>query len=84
MIKRLTQLMSRMGTIIVSNHNYHHGPFTTVELEDSKGNKAWGMSRKSIHDEDRPDLGITIARGRAEEALRLKLMHRPFQHPYMG
>ena len=84
MIKRLEALMNRMYTTIVSNHNYVHGPFTTVELEDSRGNKSWGMSRKSIHDEDRPDLGISIARGRAEEALRLKLMHKPFQHPYMG
>ena len=55
--------------------------YTIVEMKDSKEHTAWGLSRLSGLDNDSPETGLSIARGRAEKALLKKLNHEKIQHP---
>jgi hypothetical protein len=83
-MRKLMKLLDRTSIAIQSNDTYRHGPFTIVELTDSKGHKAYGMSRLSSRDNDSADLGVGIARGRAEHALYNKLMGKKINSVMMG
>ena len=83
-MKKLDNLLSVIGISIVKNDTFHHGRFSVVELTDSKGNHAVGVSRCSDLDKTNSIQGVSIARGRAERALYQKLMHKNIRHPLMG
>lgn len=83
-MKKLDTLLAKTGITIIKNDTFHHGRFTVVELTDSKGHTAVGVSRVSDLDKATPEMGDAIARGRAEHALHNKLMNRKINHPLMG
>ena len=83
-MKKLDVLLSKTRITVVKNDTVHHGRFTIVTLEDSKGHEAIGVSRRSEEDTDNFIVGETIARGRAERALYNKLNGRKIRHAFMG
>jgi hypothetical protein len=61
------------------------GIFTVVEVQDEKsGKKAVGISRRSKLDRINDELGISIATGRANKALSLKLKGKFINNANMG
>jgi hypothetical protein len=83
-MRKLIKLLDKTSITIQSNDTYYHGPFTIVELTDSKGHKAYGVSRCSHRDNSSTELGNSIARGRAEHALYNKLMGKKINSVMMG
>ena len=60
------------------------GRFTVVEIETPEGVKAVGISRRSQGDKVRPEVGVTIATNRAEEAARKKSKRQKLNNQFMG
>lgn len=84
MIKKLATVLEKTGITVQESKVERVGPYTIVEMKDSKEHIAWGLSRLSGLDNDSPETGLSIARGRAEKALLKKLNHEKIQHPFMG
>lgn len=73
----------RKGNFVVENE-LRVGVFTIVQLSNGEGIKAVGISRKSTQDKENEQRGLSIARGRAEKALYLKLNKLSIRNIYMG
>jgi hypothetical protein len=56
---------------IIENHTYKIGDLTVVEITTKKGRHGVGWCRRVAGDKMNPELGESIARGRAEKALTL-------------
>jgi len=84
MIKKLATVLEKTGITVLEPTISRVGPYTIVEMKDSKDHSAYGMARCSGLDHNNPDTGLVIARGRAEKALLKKLNHEKIQHPFMG
>ena len=84
MIKRLATVLEKTGITVTEPVIQRIGPYTIVEMKDSKEHTAYGLSRCSYLDQDRTETGLVIARGRAEKALLKKLNHEKIQHPFMA
>jgi hypothetical protein len=68
---------------------YQGVTFTLVIITYNNGDNkppilAEGVSRRSILDKFDPELGHSIATGRALKALKKKLLHEPIRHHFMG
>lgn len=68
---------------IVKNCTYTLGKGTVVALTHASGIKAYGLSLKSASDAYNKERGYSIARGRAERAMALKLKGKRIQHTLM-
>ena len=84
MIKKLEEVLRKTGITAEVTKDTRIGPYTIVEMKDSKNHLAYGMARLSGLDSDNPETGSVIAHGRAEKALLKKLNHEKIQHPFMG
>jgi hypothetical protein len=60
------------------------GRYTLVEIQTEDGIKAVGISRRAQGDEHRPDVGVSIATGRATKAAHVKANNKKLQNPLMG
>ena len=69
---------------IMKNDSLRIGRYTIVKLCDDKGREGVGISKLSKLDVDRPEIGMSIARGRAEKSLSLVRRNRKSQHVYIG
>ncbi len=71
---------------IVENKIWEIGRYTIVQVKDSSGIRAVGLSRKSQSDKHyNKELALKIANGRALKSLSLKKSKKNlFNHPLMG
>ena len=69
---------------VVSNEVLCVGRFTIVHLKDDKDRESIGVSRCSNSDVFSKELGVNIARGRAEKALRLVKRGKSIRNIFMG
>lgn len=60
------------------------GIYTLVQVEDEKGNRCVGISRRGENDKYKEEIGFTIAKGRAEKGLKMKNQDKKINHPLMG
>ena len=68
----------------IKNDTVAVGRFTIVTITDERAHIGVGIARRSFSDSPKQDIGVKIARGRAEKAFWANLHNRNIRHNFMG